>query len=335
MQREGIARVIHDSGSMHVVFATGSSEEALNLIRYQHIDLALIDLVLSKQRGTTVGRIMRRLQPDLIVIIYTHENSMVLAADIFWSNKETGQPALQGYILTGNISGRDYLQKIFDQVITTGHYIDREVLEDHYRLQEFDPLTPREEQCALQVAGGISNENIGQKMGISCHSVENIISNLYLKFRILGDPGNPGRRVLLAEAIQLLYGDHPSRQLVTVLIIDDQKAQRNRIRGQLREEMSLKVIAEAENARQGLEQIRLKKPELVLVDIHLPDLDGFHLTRQILQEFPQLIVILNSASTSEVYEDEAKASGAIAMLSKGQINGGRLLSLLRLNGPHS
>jgi len=335
VQREGIARVINDSGSMHVVFATGSSEEALHLIHAEHIDLALIDLVLSRQRGTTVGRIMRRLQPDLNVIIYTHEKSMVLAADIFWSNKEAGQPALQGYILTGNISGRDYLQKIYDQVTATGHYIDREVLEDHYHLQEFDPLTPREEQCALQVAGGISNEIISQKMGISCHSVENIISNLYLKFRILGDPGNPGRRVLLAEAIQLLYGDHPSRLQVTVLIIDDQEAQRDRIRSKLSEEVRLKVIAEAENAMQGLELIRLKKPEVVLVDIRLPDLDGFHLTRQILQEFPQLIVILNSASTSSVYEDEAKASGAVAMLSKGQINGERLYSLYRLNGPHS
>ena len=181
----------------------------------------------------------------------------------------------------------------------------------------------------------ISNEVISQKMGISCHRVENIISDLYLKFRILGDPGNPGRRVLLAEAIQLLYGDHPSSLPVTVLIIDDQEAQRSRLRRKLSEEGCLKVIGEAENATQGLELVRLKKPEIVLVDIRLPDLDGFHLTRQILQEFPQLIVILNSASTSPVYEEEAEEAGAIAMLSKGQISGERVYSLYRLKGSRS
>lgn len=335
VQREGIARVVNDSGSMHVVSATGSPEEALSVIQREHIDLALIDLVLNRQRGTTVGRTMRRLQPDLNVIIYTHEKSMVLAEDIFWSNKESGQPALQGYILTGNISGCRDLQKIYEQVIATGHYIDREVLEDHYRLEEFEALTPREEQCALLVAGGYSNEAISQKMGISGHRVENIISDLYLKFRILGDPGNPGRRVLLAEAIQLLYGDHPSSRPVTVVIIDDQEGQRSRLRRKLGEEGCLKVIGEAENAVQGLELVRLKKPDIVLVDIRLPDLDGFHLTRQILQELPQLIVILNSASTSPVYEEEAKEAGAIAMLSKGQISGERVYSLYRLKGPRS
>jgi DNA-binding NarL/FixJ family response regulator len=335
VQREGIARVVNDSGSMHVVSATGSPEEALSVMQREHIDLALIDLVLSRQRGTAVGRTMRRLQPDLNVIIYTHEKSMVLAADILWSNKESGQPALQGYILTGNISGRHDLQQIYDQVIATGHYIDREVLEDHFYLEEFEALTPREEQCAILVANGSSNDVISRKMGISSHRVENIISDLYLKFRILGDPGNPGRRVLLAEAIQLLYGDHPSSLPVTVLIIDDQEAQRGRLRRKLAEEGRLKVIGEAENAKRGLELLRLKKPEVVLVDIRLPDLDGFHLTRQILREFPQLLVILNSASTSPIYEEEARSAGAMAMLSKRQITGERVYSLYRSYGSHS
>lgn len=334
VQREGIARVVNDSGSMHVVSASGSADEALSVIQHEHIDLALIDLVLRRQRGTAIGRTMRRLQPDLNVIIYTHEKSMVLAEDIFWSNKASGQPGLQGYILTGNINERHDLQQIYNQVITTGHYIDREVLEDHYRLEEFEALTPREEQCAILLAGGNSNEVIGQEMGVSNHRVENIISDLYLKFRIVGDPGNPGRRVLLAVAIQLLYGNHPTGLPVLVLIIDDQKVQREWIHRKLSEEGRLKVIGEAENAKQGLEMVRLKKPEIVLIDIRLPDLDGFRLTRQIIQEFPQTLVILNSASASPIYEEEAKAAGAIALLSKGQINGERVYSLYRLNGFH-
>lgn len=327
VQREGIARVVNDSGTMEVVSATGSTEEALSIVQREPIDLALVDLVLSRQRGTLVGRSMRRIQPDLNVIIYTHEKSMVLAADIFWSNKEAGQPALQGYILTGNIIGGQYFQQIYNQVAATGHYIDREVLEDHYRLQEFEPLTPREEECAILLSGGTSNEEISLRMGISSHRVENIISNLYLKFRIFGEPGNPARRVLLAEAIQLLYSHRPSTGPLTVLIIDDQEAQRAKIRRKLLEEPRLKVIGEAENARQGLDMVRREKPGVVLVDIRLPDQDGFHLTRQIIKEFPQIRVIVNSASASMVYEEEAKSAGAVGMLPKQQISGWRVYSL--------
>jgi DNA-binding NarL/FixJ family response regulator len=333
VQREGIARVVDDSGCMHVVAAGSSPEEALEVVRREHLDLALVDLVLNRQRGTAIGRAMRRIQPDLKVIIYTHEKSMVLAADIFWSNKESGQPALQGYILTGNIIGGQYLQQIYKQVITTGHYIDREVLEDHYRLEEFEALTPREEECAIYVADGYSNDGICQKMGISGHRVENIISNLYLKFRILGDPGNPGRRVLLAESIQLLYKHRPPSQPLTVIIIDDQETQRAHLRRKLLDDHCLKVIGEAENGRQGLEIVRQTKPDVVLVDIRLPDLDGFRLTRQILEEFPHLLVIVNSASASPVYEEEAKAAGAIAMLPKQQITAARVYNLCRSHAP--
>lgn len=332
VQREGIARVVNDSGSMHVVASTGSPEEALTILRQKHIDLALVDLLLNRQRGTTMGRAMRRYQPDINVIIYTHEKSMVLAADIFWSHKESGQPGLQGYILTSNIISCDYLQRVYDQVVATGHYIDREVLEDHYRLQEFEPLTPREEDCAVLVSGGLSNEEISQKMGISSHRVENIISNLYLKFRIFGEPGNPGRRVLLAEAIRLLYSHRPASEFITIVIIDDLEGQRARIRRKLSEERRLQVIGEAVNGKQGLEIVRQVQPDAVLVDMRLPDLDGFRVARQILKEFPHMRVIMNSAAASPVYEEEARASGAAGMLSKQQLNGASVYSLCRLEG---
>lgn len=333
IQREGIARLVNDSGSMVVVSATGSPEEALELVRQEHIDLALIDLILGRRhRGTAVGRAMRSLQSDLIVIVYTHEKSMVLAADILWSNKELSQPALQGYILTRNIIERTSLQEIYDQVISTGHYIDREVLEDHFRLEDFEPLTPREEECAMLVASGCSNEDISQKMNISVHRVENIISTLYLKFRILGDPGNPGRRVLLAEAIQLLYEHHSASEPIRLVIIDDNDSQRAEIRHKLFLEHRLKVVGEAKNGIDGLEMVRMKKPDLALVDIRLPDLDGFRVTRQILRDFPKMLVIINSAFTSNTYEIEAKTSGAIAMLPKHQITGAEICRLLQLAG---
>ena len=97
VQRQGITHVVEEAPGMQVGATTGSSSEALDLISKQPFDLALVDLVLKNQRGTVIGRAMRRMRPELKVILYTHEKSMVLAADIFWERKELGEPGLQGY----------------------------------------------------------------------------------------------------------------------------------------------------------------------------------------------------------------------------------------------
>jgi DNA-binding NarL/FixJ family response regulator len=329
VQREGIARAVEDAEAMKVVASTGSPEQAMDVLAKVQVHLALIDLVLHKERGTSVGRAMRCFKPDLPVIIYTHEKSMVLAADIFWSRKETGQPALQGYLLTSSINSGSTLRQVYDQIMKVGYYIDPEILRWHYRLAEFDPLTKREEQCALLVAEGFSNEIISRELGISSHRVENIISTLYLKFRILGDPGNPGRRVLLAEAIRLLYGYRPMTERLRVLIVDDQESQRRRLKRILSEDRRLWVIGEADSGQAGLLSVLERKPDIVLMDVHLPDMDGFQVTRQILRQSTGIQVILHTADLSWTYLEEARQAGAAALLSKREITGASVYSLYR------
>jgi len=333
VQRQGFARIVEDTGVMSVVDATGSPAEALEYLGTNPVDLALVDLVLDQQRGTVVGRSMRKIQPELAVIIYTGEKSMVLAADIFWSNKEKGQPDLQGYLLTGSITGSCTLQQVYDRVVVTGYYMDPKVLEWYYRFTEYDQLTRREEECALLLAQGSSNQVIGEKMGVSSHWVENMISTLYLKFRILGEPGNPGRRVLLAEAVRLLYGSRILRKPLSVLIIDDHDEQRARLRQRLSGDNRLLVVAEAECGQTGMQAVFQNKPDVVLVDVHLPDLDGFGLTRQILKELPETYVILQTTERSLIFKEEARRVGAVALLSKRQVTAACVYSLCRPVSP--
>jgi DNA-binding NarL/FixJ family response regulator len=331
VQRQGIAQVVEDTGSMQVALTTDSPEQALQFLTKNSVDLALVDLVLHDQHGTVVGRAMRRLNPELPVIIYTHEKSMVLAADIFWAHKESGQPSLQGYLLTSSISNSHILRHVYDQLMVFGHFIDPVVLEWHYRLKEYESLTNREEECALCLAAGMSNAAISRELGITLHRVENIISTLYLKFRIFGDPGNPGRRVLLAEAIRLLYGNRLVEKRLSVLIVDDQAEQRARIRQSLAEDRRLNVIDEAGKGMAGLEAARQKHPDVVLLDVHLPDLNGFRVTRLILEELPQTRVILHTADPNPTYKREALQAGAIALLSKAEISGNLICFLCRSN----
>src|SRR4030065_2666000 len=81
-QREGIAKIVEATGKMRVVGMATNGDEASQIIRDQPTNLALIDLVLHGERGTTVGKELRRMNPDVKSIIYTLEKRIVLAADI-------------------------------------------------------------------------------------------------------------------------------------------------------------------------------------------------------------------------------------------------------------
>jgi DNA-binding NarL/FixJ family response regulator len=327
VQREGISRVLESSKSMRIAGIASTSDEALELLESEVFDLALVDLVLKNEQGTDVGRAMRKIQPDLKVIIYTREKSMVLAAEIIKKSKETSEPGLHGYILTRKISSSHYLLEVYEQILQTGYYIDSDVLRWHYRLEELDPLTTRERECAILVARGMSNSEIANRMIISLRRVENLINALYLKFRILGDPGDPGRRVLLAEGIKLLYGNRLSTQYLKFLVIEDQEFQRTRLLREFTTSGQFEFIAEANTGQKGIELAVEIKPDIILTDVHLPDIDGFQVIRKILHALPQTKIIVMSSDPSSTYTSEAIHAGALGFLPKNQVTIDNIMKL--------
>jgi DNA-binding NarL/FixJ family response regulator len=327
VQREGIARVVEATGLMRVVGAVGGGEDALRVVESAPVDLVLIDLVLHEQSGTEVGRVLRKFQPTLIVIIYTREKSMVLASEIFREQKDIAQPGLHGYLLTRNISSSEYLVQIYRQIQKFGQFIDPDILRWHFRFAELEPLTPREAECALLIARGLSNVQIADRMIVTRRRVENLINSLYLKFRILGDPGDPARRVILAESIRLQAGFRNTNRILGVVIIEDQEEQRYHLMTEFAHDKRFKVLAAAGGGEDGVRLVCEIKPDLVLVDVRLPDMDGFQATRQILKNLPDTRVILNSAVASSVYQQQSVQSGAIAFLPKRQMNTNHIFEL--------
>ena len=75
---------------------------------------------------------------------------------------------------------------------------------------------------------------------------------------------------------------------MNIIIVEDSRLARNELREMLQAHSDIEVIAEAENVQQGIQLIDHHKPDLVLLDIHLPDGDGFQLLEQ-LQHVPQVI----------------------------------------------
>jgi CheY-like chemotaxis protein len=77
-------------------------------------------------------------------------------------------------------------------------------------------------------------------------------------------------------------------------------------------------VLEAENGQQAVEMMRREKPDLALIDLTLPVIDGLQVTRQILSEaeFRFLPIIIVSGHDSEEVSQQAAAAGAAAYISK-------------------
>jgi DNA-binding NarL/FixJ family response regulator len=104
--------------------------------------------------------------------------------------------------------------------------------------------------------------------------------------------------------------------VIRVLIADDQELVRTGFRVILEAEGDIEVVAEAENGNEAVRQAALAKPEVVLMDIRMPELDGLAATEQILrQRDPPTIVVLTTFDQNE-YIYRALRAGAAGFLLK-------------------
>ena len=319
VQREGVTKVVEATGKMHVIGAVSSSAEAAEIVRSQPVELALIDLVLQHEHGTRVGRELRSLRPQLGVIIYTREKSMVLAAEIFREQKELGQTSLQGYLLTRNISSSEFLLQVYEQVRSSGYFIDPDVLRWHYQFAKLEKLTPREEECALLISRGLGNAQIAEAMVVSRRRVENLINSLYQKFQIVGESTDPARRVILVESIRLLNSLRPAQRAFSILVVEDHPDERMWLCQALSRDARFGAVMEAHDGASGIEVASRTRPDVALIDIHLPDMDGFQVTRRILERVPQTTVILTSGERSSLYDEMSLEAGAVKFLPKATL----------------
>src|SRR6266853_2845754 len=80
-------------------------------------------------------------------------------------------------------------------------------------------------------------------------------------------------------------------QPIRVLCVDDHPLVRKGIASILGNEADMKLVAEASNGRDAVELFRLHKPDVTLMDLRLPDLDGIGAMKTIRQEFPDARII--------------------------------------------
>ena len=98
------------------------------------------------------------------------------------------------------------------------------------------------------------------------------------------------------------------------IIAEDEQLTRTIIRARL-EKLGHTVVAEASDGAQAVEAARLHKPDVIIMDIKMPVMDGIEAARIILSEVPCAILFLSSFNEQELVE-EASETGALAYLMK-------------------
>ncbi len=116
---------------------------------------------------------------------------------------------------------------------------------------------------------------------------------------------------------------------VGVLICDDQALVRAGFRKLLEAEPGIEVVGEAADGVSALEAVVALKPALVLLDVQLPDIDGFEVTRRLGANGNAPAVILVSSRDSGDYGTLAEESGALGFVAKSELSGAALEALLR------
>jgi len=104
--------------------------------------------------------------------------------------------------------------------------------------------------------------------------------------------------------------------VISILLVDDHALMREGLCQLLALEEDMRVVAEAVNGLEALQQVRQLRPDVVLMDISMPVIDGIAITRQITQEFPSIAVIILTMYRQQQHVLQAMRNGARGYLLK-------------------
>ena len=103
---------------------------------------------------------------------------------------------------------------------------------------------------------------------------------------------------------------------VRVLVVDDDDLMRAGLRGVLSSDASIEVVGEGSDGRDAIYRTRLLNPDVVLMDVRMPDVDGITATRDLLAAFPAVRVVILTTFEQDDYIFGALGAGASGFLLK-------------------
>jgi DNA-binding NarL/FixJ family response regulator len=117
----------------------------------------------------------------------------------------------------------------------------------------------------------------------------------------------------------------------TILIIDDHRGFRAEARALLEAE-GFTVLGEAPDGASGLDVARELRPDVVLLDIGLPDIEGFDVAQALAIDGPPPFVVLTSSREASEYGPRLRDAAALGFIPKDELSGAAIRSLLPVAG---
>lgn len=103
---------------------------------------------------------------------------------------------------------------------------------------------------------------------------------------------------------------------IRILLVDDHSFIRRALRISLGDESTLEIVGEAENGQVAIAQVETLRPDIVLMDIQMPLMDGVEATKQIGEHFPDTKILILTVDETEEYISQALKYGASGYILK-------------------
>jgi len=103
---------------------------------------------------------------------------------------------------------------------------------------------------------------------------------------------------------------------ITVLLAEDHTIVREGLRSLLEKEIGIEVVGEAEDGREAIKKAEALQPDIAVMDITMPGLNGLEATRQLKKSFPEMKIIILTMHANEEYVLHSLQAGASGYLVK-------------------
>jgi PAS domain S-box-containing protein len=183
--------------------------------------------------------------------------------------------------------------------------------------------------------------------GLGLFSIQQRLELLGGRMQVDSAPGEGTRVTLWVSPVQPvaasvasvgISGGPPAvrHEAIRVVLADDHVVMRNGLARWLQLQPGMEVVGQASDGQEAIDLVRQLQPDLVLMDVNMPNLDGVEATRRILAEWPQVRVIGLSMSAEPDIEQAMRQAGASGYLTKAT-NPADLIALIRSQShrPHA
>lgn len=126
--------------------------------------------------------------------------------------------------------------------------------------------------------------------------------------------------------------DTPESRSVRTIVVDDFASMQQALTACLEALPNVEVVGTALNGQEALDLIPKLSPDLAIVDLQMPVMDGFQLMRHVRRDYPNIRLVAVCGHASSAIEQEALAAGAHAFVAKGTLPQGLLTKVLGVMG---